>query len=164
MQIIVLPEDIIKRCLFNKYKRFVLKGKSQEYINKWIQENKPEVISENDAYVIGLLKVVETDNLIHQFNLYIEDFLKIKSTINNDKVIINKSSLLKEIIEFKDMFPESYKPSDSFQKSIDDLKNYISNIYSEIEKLETLQIPMRDGKTYTFVLSSEINKLVTRKP
>lgn len=163
MQILITPEDIIKRCLFNKYKRFVLKGKSQEEINKWIEENKPEILSENDAYVIGLLKVVETENLIHQFNLYIEDFLKIKSTINNDKVIINKSSLLKEILEYKDMFPEAYIAKTSYQKNIDDMKKYIVDVYEMIEKLETLQIPGRDGKTYTYVISSEINKIVTRK-
>lgn len=164
MQILVTPEDIIKRCLFNKYKRFVLKDKTQEEINKWIEENKPEILSEEDAYVIGLLKVIETDNLIHQFNLYIKDFIKVKSTIIDDKVIVNKSSLLKEIIEFKDMFPEAYKPSDDYKKNIEELKKYISNIYEEIEKLETYQIPMRDGKVHTYILSSEINKLVSKKP
>jgi len=162
MQILITPEDIIKRCLFNKYKKFVLKGKSHDYIDKWIQENKPEVLSENDAYVIGLLKIVETDNIIHQFNLYLEDFLKVKSTINNDKVIINKSSLLREIVEYKDMFPESYKPNAAYQKTIDDMKKYCVDVYEQIEKLETLQIPMRDGKIYTYVLSAEINKIITR--
>jgi len=162
MQLILTPEDLIKRCLFNKYKKFVLKGKTQEEINTWITENKPEIISENDAYVIGLLKVVETENLIHQFNLYIEDFLKIKSTINNDKVIINKSSLLKEILEFKDMFPDAYVAKTSYQKNIDDMKKYVVSVYEIIDKIETIQIIGRDGKTYTYVPSSEINKIIKK--
>ncbi len=101
MQIIVTIEEIIKKLLFNKYKKFCLKGKTEEEINKIIKANKPISLSENDAYVIGLLKVVETEKLTHQFNLYIEDFIKIKSTINNDKVIINKSSILTPVAALK---------------------------------------------------------------
>ena len=95
MQIMVYPSDIIKRCLFNKYKKFVLKDMTNVQVDAWIEENKVEVLSENDAFVVGLLKVIETDNLIHRFNLEIIDFLKIKSTINDGRVLINKSSLLK---------------------------------------------------------------------
>lgn len=161
MKIIITPESIIKRCLWTKYKRFCLKDKNKEEIKKIIKENKPIDLSENDAYVIGLLKIIETDNLIHRFNLHIEDFLKIKSTINNNKVIINKSSILKEIIEFKDMFPEAYKPDDLYQKSIDDMKKYVMGVYEQINKFEILQIPLRD-KIYTYVMSNEISKLIKR--
>ena len=162
LKIIITPECIIKRCLFSKYKKFVLKSLSKEQIDNWIIENKPEIITENDAYVIGLLKVIETDNLIHRFNLYIEDFLKIKSTINAEKVMINKSSILKEIIEFKDMFPEAYKANTTYQTSINEMKKYVVDIYELVDKFDILQIPMRDGKIYTYVLSSEVQKLIKR--
>jgi len=162
MQIVVTPECIIKHCLFVKYKKFVLKNMNKEEIDIWITENKPEVVSEEDAYVIGLLKVVETENLTHRFNTHIEDFLKIKSTINDNRVIINKSSLLKEIIEFKDMFPEAFKPNTKYQIGIDEMKKWVSEIYEKIEKLETLQITMRDGKIYTYILSNDVQKLIKR--
>ena len=93
MIITINPHDIIKRCIWSEYKRFILKDKTEDEIIKIVERNEPTVISEEDAYVIGLLKTIETTNLIHRFNLHIDDFLKIKSTINNDKVIINKSSL-----------------------------------------------------------------------
>jgi len=162
MQIIVTPECIIKRCLFTKYKKFVLKDMSKEEIDNWVVDNKPEVISENDAYVIGLLKIIETENLIHRFNLFIEDFLKIKSTINDNKVIINKSSLLKEILEFKDMFPESFIPNKAYMEGITDMKKYVVDVYEQVEKFETLQIPQKDGKIYTYVSSSDVQKIVKR--
>lgn len=162
MDILVTPEDVIKRCLFTKYKRFVLKGMNKEEIDNWIEENKPEILSENDAYVIGLLKVVETDNLIHRFNTFIEDFLKIKSTINDDKVMINKSSILKEILEFKDMFPDKFQPSKLYLDGINNMKKYVDEIYNIVDKLNIIQITMRDSKIYTYVLSSEVQKLIKK--
>jgi hypothetical protein len=161
MQILITPEDIIKRCLFTKYKKFVLKDMKNFEIDEWIEDNKPEVISENDAYVIGLLKTIETDNLIHRFRLFIEDFLKVKSTINNDKVIINKSALLKEIIEFKDMFPISYVADKEYQVKIDDMKKFVVEIYEKVDKLEIIEIMMHD-KTFTYILSSDIQKMIKR--
>lgn len=161
MQILITVEDMIRRCLWTKYQKFVLKDIKKEEIEKIIQENKIVSISENDAYVIGLLKTIETTNLIHRFNLHIDDFLKIKSTINNDKVIINKSSLLKEIIEFKDMFPEAYKPDKDYQVAIDDMKEYVVDLYEKIEELEIIQINMHD-KVFTYILSSDVQKLIKR--
>jgi len=162
MQILVYPEDIIKRCLWTKYKKFVLKDKNDEEVDKIIEENSPVVLSENDAYVIGLLKVIETDNLIHRFNLHVDDFLKIKSTINKERVIINKSALLKEILEFKDMFPDAYKPNTEYLEAIIDMKKYVVDVYEKVELLEIIQVPQRDGKIYTYVLSSDVNKIVKR--
>jgi len=163
MQILINPENIIKRCLWAKYKKFVLKGKSDEEVNKIIEENVDTIISENDAYVIGLLKVIETENLIHRFNLHVDDFLKIKSTINKERVIINKSALLKEILEFKDMFPDAYKPNSVYLDAITDMKKYVVEIYELVEQLEIIQVPQRDGKIYTYVLSSDVNKIITKK-
>ena len=161
MKIIITIEDIIKRCLWTKYQRFVLKDLTKDEIIKLIEENKPTAISENDAFVIGLLKTIETDDLVHRFRLYIEDFLKVKSTINNDKVIINKSSILKEMIEFKDMFPVAYKPNAEYQASIDEMKQYVVDVYDKIENFDVIQIDVHD-KIYTYVLSSNIQKLIKR--
>lgn len=159
MQILINPEDIIKRCLFTKYKRFVLKNKSKDEIDNIIQKNELEIINEEDAYVIGLLKVVETDNLIHRFRIDIEEFIKIKSTINMDRVIINKSSLLKEVLEFNDRFPVAYKPDYIYQTSINELKEYVLKIAEEIEKLEIIQLTFKE-KIFTYVQSKSVNKLI----
>ena len=77
MQIIVTPNDIIQRCLWDKYKRFCLHDKNEEEIKNVVESNKPISLNENDAYVIGLLKIIETDNLVHRFNDDVFDFLQI---------------------------------------------------------------------------------------
>lgn len=164
MQIIVTPEDIIKRLLFPNYKRFVLKNKTDEEIKKWIEENKPEVLSENDAYVIGLLKVIETNNLVHRFRLYIEDLLKNRSTIVNDQVVINKSVLIKEIVSFNDAIPDGFNPDYDFQVAMNELKDYIYKFYNEIKELKNVNHTMKDGKKYTFILSSDVNKVIKSLP
>lgn len=162
MDIIIKPDEIIKRCLWSRYRKFVL-DKTDENIEEVITKNEPFLLSENDAYVIGLLKIIETDRLTHRFNIDMDDFLKIKSFINVDRVVINKSSILKEIIEFKDRFPVDYKPDIVYEKSISELKEWINYIYKRIDELETIPAILKDGKTYTCVLSNDVKRILTKK-
>ena len=66
MQITIQPEELIKMCLWDSYVYYIL-GSDKE-AEKILKENKEMAISERDALIIGLLKVIETDNLIHKFN------------------------------------------------------------------------------------------------
>jgi hypothetical protein len=159
MKIILTIEEIIKRCLWSKYKKFVLKNNTEEEINDIIIKNSLIEISENDAFVVGLLKIVETENLIHQFNLHIIDFLKNKSTIHESVVLINKTSLMKEIMEYKDMFPIVYQADANFIKKIEELKIFITNIYDDVDRLNITKINIKE-KIYTFVRSNEIQKII----
>lgn len=163
MQILVTPECIIKRCLWTKYKKFVLRDLTDVEIEQIITKNELTIISEKDAYVIGLLKVIETENLVHRFNLDMEEFLKIKSTINEGRVIVNKSSFMKEIIEFKDRFPVEYKPDTIYEKSLAVLKEHITDFYKKIENMESIPVTMKDGKTYTYILSNDVKKVLAKK-
>lgn len=160
MKIILTIEEIIKRCLWSKYKKFVLKNNTEEEINDIIIKNSLIEISENDAFVVGLLKIVETENLIHQFNLHIVDFLKNKSTINENVVLINKSSLMKEIIEYKDVFPTEYQADIGFIKKIEELKVFIDKIYDDVDKLNITKINIKE-KIYTYVRSNEVQKIIS---
>jgi len=165
MQILITPEDIIKRCLWSEYKRFCLKGKTDDDIDQIIKKNKPEILSENDAFVIGLLRIVETPKLIHRFNIDIAELLNIKSTIHKingeDKVLINKHSLLKEIIDFKDRFPAAYQPKDSYGKAINEVKQYVLKVYEDMSNLKTHQITIKE-KLFTFLLSSDVKKILDK--
>jgi hypothetical protein len=76
--------------------------------------------------------------------------------------MINKSSLLKEILEFKDMFPEAYKPDAYYQDGINQMKKYVVEIYEHVDNFETTLITMRDNKVFTFVASSDVQKLIKR--
>jgi hypothetical protein len=159
MIITIQPSDLIKRCLWLEYKRFCLLNVTEEEIDKIIVEDKPFVMIEEDAYVIGLLKVIETDNLVHRFNIYIEDLLNVRSNLFDNKLYINKNVILSEVREFKNRFPESFKPSFEYKTAIDDMNVHIDDIYERLEELKTFKKILND-KTYIFVSSSDVKNLI----
>lgn len=165
MQILVQPSDLIIRCLWDTYKKFCLKHKTEDDITEIIDKNEITVISEEDAYVIGLIRIVQTDNLIHRFNIDIDDVLKVRSTIvdidDDKKVVINKPTILREINSFKNKFPIQYKPNKDFKKGIEDLLVYIDKVYSEVDKLEVYDIMIKE-KIQTFVLSNKVKKIIKK--
>lgn len=160
MQIIVTPNDIIQRCLWDKYKKFCLYDKEEKEIEKIIENNKPISLSENDAYVIGLLKIIETDNFVHRFNEDIIDYLQIKSSIVNDDLYINKTSISKFVNTYLDKFPEYYKPNLSYRKGIDDLVDYVTGIKTHMDNLETITIKNKE-KLLAYYMSKDVKKLLT---
>ena len=162
MQILITPEDIIRRCLWLDYKRFCLKDKNEEEIKKIIEENKPVVVKEEDAYVIGLLKVVETPNLVHRLKEHMGDILKIRSNIFNNKLFIIKSVALKEISQFVQRFPEGFKAPFEYKKGIVDVKEFSERIYLEVDKLPTSAYQNGD-KTYTYISSNSVKNIVDEK-
>jgi len=162
MQILITPEDIIRRCLWLDYKRFCLKEKGEEELRKVIEENKPVALKEDDAYVIGLLKIVETPNLVHRLKEHMDEVLKIRSNIFNNKLFIIKSVALKEIGQFVQRFPEGFKAPFEYKKGIEDLKVFSEKIYGEVDRLPT-QTFQNGDKTYTYVSSNSVKNIVDEK-
>lgn len=162
MQILITPEDIIRRCLWLDYKRFCLKEKGEEELREVIEENKPFILKEEDAYVIGLLKIVETPNLIHRLKDHIDEVLKIRSNIFNNKLFIIKSIALKEIGQFVQKFPEGFKAPFEYKKGIEDLKVFSEKIYGEVDKLPT-QAFQKGDKTYIYVSSNGVKNIIDEK-
>lgn len=160
MQIIVTPSDIIQRCLWDKYKKFILYDKSEEEVKKDVEENKSFPISEENAYAIGLLKIIETDNLIHRFNENILEVLQIKSNIIQDELYINKITITREISSYMNKFPIYYKPPFNYKQSIEELKLYIDSINEQSSKLEIISVKNKD-KMYYYYRSKDIRKCLT---
>jgi len=159
MNITVHPSDIIKRCLWNEYKRFCLVGKTDEQINEFIVEDKPFTILENDSYVIGLLKVVETDNLVHRFKIHIEDLLKVRSNLFDNKLYINRNVVLNEVKDFKNRFPDSFNPDFKYKLAIDELNEKLDETFEKLEECKIYTKILND-KTYNFVSSGDVKSLV----
>jgi hypothetical protein len=160
MKILVCPEDLIKRCVWDHYVYYAL-GSEKEG-EKILKENIEFEISERDAIVIGLLKVIETENLIHKFNTYIVDLLtnkSINSTQISEKaqVLIRKKTLEIAVDKFLDKFPDYWVPDAVYKKSLIDLVDYIDEFKTDIEKLEIFKISDQFG-TYEFVLSNNVKK------
>lgn len=160
MIITVTPEDIIKRCLWSDYKRFVLKKQTEEEIKQIIDENKPIVLSENDAYVIGLLKVIETDNLIHRFVVHMKDVINIKSNIFDKNVYLSVRIVENELDNFKKRFPEYWEANSVYEKSIFELGEFINNLKELVEELEVFEFKIKDRKV-KYYQSKDIKKILS---
>jgi hypothetical protein len=159
MIITVSPEDLIRRCLWSDYKRFVLKDKSEQEIQNLLKENKPTVLSENDAYAIGLLKVIETDNLIHRFTVHMKEMINIKSTIFDKNVFISVKIIENELESFKKRFPEYWLADTVYERSILELNEHITKLQSIIKTFEILEFKIKDKKV-RYYQSKDIKKMI----
>jgi hypothetical protein len=158
MKITVTPEDLVRRCLWDHYVYYVV-GSDKES-EKILKDNKELEISERDALVIGLLKVIETDNLIHKFNTYLVDFLTNKSINNNNQVLIRKKALEIAVDKFLDKFPDYWIPNTTYKNSLSELVDYIEEFKIKIEKLDVQKVSDQFG-TYEFVVSNNVKKILS---
>jgi hypothetical protein len=157
MKISIYPEDIVKRCVWDHYVYYIIG--SEKEAEKILKENKELEISERDALVIGLLKVIETDNLIHKFNTYVMEFLTNKSIKEKDLLLVRKKTFDWAVDKFVDKFPDYWEPSLLYTKALKDLVEYIDIIKLEIEKLEVHKI-VDKNVTYEFYGANNVKKLL----
>ena len=157
MKIILCAEELIKRCVWDSYVYYVVG--SEKEAQKILEENQEMELSERDALVIGLLKVIETDNLIHKFNTYMVEILTNKSTSVGSQVLVRKKVLDLAVDKFLDKFPDYWIPSSHWSKVLKDLVEYINVIKKDIEKLEVHNI-VDKNITIEFYSSNAIKKLL----
>lgn len=157
MQITLLPTELIKRCLWDNYVHYIVG--SEKEAEKILKENKDIELSERDALVIGLLRVIETDNLIHKFNTYVTEFLANKSIKEKDYLLLRKKAFDFAIDRFLDKFPDYWEPDARYTRSLKELVEYIGGIKSEVEKLEIHTI-VDKNITYEFYGANNVKKLL----
>lgn len=157
MKIFITPEDIVKRCLWDSYTYYILG--SEKLAENMLKENKEFEISERDAIVIGLLKVMETDNLIHRFNDYLIHFLTVRSLKDKDNFFIKKKSVETCIEKFLDKFPDYWQSDLVYKQSLGDLKEYIDDLNKKINKLEIVKITVQNV-SYDFYNTNGVKKLL----
>lgn len=164
MNILITPDDIIKRCLWSSYKRFSLREFSEAEIENIVKENKPISLSEEDAYVIGLLKIIETDNLIHRFDSHmLHNILQIKSTIFNGDVYISVRLIENEIDGFRKRFPSYWNPASNYQTALQDLYDYLDKLEKSLSVFSIFEFKVKD-KMVKYFQSKDIKKLIEKKP
>ena len=118
-------------------------------------------ISERDALIIGLLKIIETDNLIHKFNTYVVEILTNKSihSPQKDGLLIRKKTFDTAIDKFVDKFPDYWEPSTNWTNSLKELIDYIANMKKDVDELEIHKI-VDKNVTYEFYNSNNIKKML----
>lgn len=159
MQITITPEDLIRRCVWDNYVYYVLG--SEKEAEKILKENQPMQLTERDALIIGILKVIETDNLIHKFNTYVVEILTNKSihSPQKDGLLIRKKTFDLAVDKFLDKFPDYWEPNISYTNALKDLVICINDLKVELEKLEIHKI-VDKNVTYEFYNSNNIKKLL----
>ena len=159
MQILTKPEDLIKRCVWDAYVYYVVG--SEKEAEKLLKENQIMELSERDALIIGLLKVIETDNLIHKFNTYVVEILTNKSihSPQKDYLLVRKKTFDTAIDKFIDKFPDYWEPKSNWTNSLKELVEYINNMKNDVENLEIHKI-VDKNVTYEFYNSNNIKKML----
>ena len=158
MTIKIHPEDIVKRCLWDHYVYYILGGSDKE-AEKILRENQEMEVSEKDALVMGLLKVIETDNLIHKFNGYIMELLTNKSLKEKEMLLVRKKTFDAAVDKFVEKFPDYWEPNSLFRRGLEDLVVYVENIKKEVDCLEICKI-VDKNVTYEFYNSNAVRKLL----
>ena len=157
MTIKIYPEDIVKRCLWDNYVHYVVG--SEKEAEKILRENKEMEVSERDAFIMGLLKIMETDNLMHKFNSYVIELLTNKSHKEKDYLLVKKKVFDFAVDKFLDKFPDYWEPNSLYTKSLKELVEYIDSLKLEVEKLEIHKI-VDKNITYEFYNSNSVRKLL----
>jgi hypothetical protein len=157
MKILIYPEDIVKRCLWDTFTYYIVG--SEKEAEKILKENAEFELSERDAIVIGLLKVMETDNLIHRFNDYLIHFLTVRSLKEKDNFLIKKKSVETSIEKFLDKFPQYWQSNIVYQQSLKDLIEYTDDLKGKISKLEIIKMTVQNI-SYEFYNTSAVKKLL----
>lgn len=158
MNIKIFPEDIVRRCLWDHYVYYILGGSDKE-AQRILSENEEIEVSERDALVIGLLKVIETDNLIHKFNGYVMELLTNKSLKEKDLLLVRRKAFDTAVDKFIEKFPDYWEPSSRYREGLKDLVEYVEKIKVDVEKLEIHKI-VDKNVTYEFYNSASIKKLL----
>lgn len=158
MKIILKPSDIVKRCIWDSYAYYIIGSEKEALI--LLREDKEFELSERDALIIGLLKVIETDNLIHKFNTYITEILSNRSIKEKELgLLVRKKVLDTAIDKFMDNFPLNWECSINWTKSIEELKEYIDNIKKSILKQEVYTVTEKNITSELYA-SNSIKKLL----
>jgi hypothetical protein len=144
-------------CLWDHYVYYIVG--SEKEAEKLLKENAEMELSERDALVIGLLKLIETDNLIHKFNSYIMEFLTNKSIKEKEYLLVRKKTFDFAIDKFVDKFPDYWEPNSTWSRSLKELVDYVEIMKIEVEKLEIHKI-VDKNVTYEFYNSNNVRKLL----
>lgn len=158
MVIKIYPEELVKLCLWDNYSYYVVG--SEKEAEEILKENNEFEISERDALVIGLLKIIETPNLIHKFNTYLTEFLTNKSITNDGNLKIRKKSVLNAISKFRNKFPQYWEPQSHYQAGLNDLNEYMDGVVSSVEELVIEELTDQFG-THEFLLSKDVKKILS---
>ena len=157
MKILIKPSDIVKRGLWDSFKYYIV-GTEKESERILLKDLEFE-ITERDAIIIGLLKVMETENLIHRFNDFMLNILTIKSLNHNDTFYIKKKTIDSALSTFDDKFPSYWVCEDKWKYALKELNEYINIFNNNIKELDLEKIAVKN-MSFDVYHSNSVKKLL----
>ena len=157
MKVSVKPSDLVKRCLWDMYVYYVVG--SEKEAEEILNEDNEFEISETDAIVIGLLKCMETNNLIHKFNEHMVHMLSVKSSKSENSLFIRKKTVETTMEKFVGKFPGYWDMPLDYQKGFNDLKEYVLELQVSLEKLEVHKMTFQNC-VYESYSSAAVKKIL----
>jgi len=157
MKILITPNDIIERALWDDYQYYILDNKVN--VEEMIKKNEEFEISEKDALVIGLTKCIETDNLVHRCNQYIEHLVSTRCIKYQDNFHLKKKILIDSLIKFDKKFPSAWEPRGNYEKALKDVREYIKELLNKIDKLNIVEMVDNFG-THNIIRTNHIKKIL----
>ena len=158
MQIKIYPEELVKCGVWDSYTYYILGDEKKS--QKVLEDNLEFELSDKDALIIGLLKVIETSNLIHRFNQFITDYLNIKSQRQGKLLLVRKKGILGVTDKFLNKYPDYWVPNAEYEKGLIELVSYLNDFKDEIENLEIHKVTDQFG-THDFINSAHVNKILS---
>lgn len=159
MKITVTPHDIIERALWDDYHYYVLSREKDVDVDAMIIENKEFEIAEADALVIGLLKCIETDNLVHRCNQFVEHLMAVRCTKHNDTFYLKKKIIVESLTKYDKKFPSSWEPRIQYRQALIDVKSYLNELLEKIEELSFIEMKDNFG-THELIRTNHIKKIL----
>ena len=158
MKILITPNDLIKRFIWDKYEYFCLDGKNTAEINKLIEENLEFEINEDDAFVVGLTNVVYTTEVIYKFKQFLREILDNKNFEQDKRLYINRQILLDCVYDFKNKIPKKWTSDDAvFNNGL----SLLPDVYVAFEKgvngLTTLNV-----QEWPCVKYAQVKKIINK--
>lgn len=157
MKITLTPHDIIERALWDDYQYYILsKDVDVEAI---IKANEEFEISETDALTIGLLKCIETDNLVHRCNQFVEHLMAVKCTKHEDNFYLKKKILVDSLTKFDKKFPLVWEPRIQYKQALIDVKKYVGELLEKVEGLSYIEMKDNFG-THELIRTNHVKKIL----
>lgn len=158
MQIKIYPEELVRCGVWDSFTYYLIGDEKKS--QKILEENIEFELSEKDALIIGILKVLETPNLIHRFNQFVTDYLNIKSQRQGKILIVRKKGILGATDKFLNKYPDYWTPNSEYEKGLTDLVSYLSDFRDGVEKLEIHKVTDQFG-THDFINSAHVKKILS---
>lgn len=158
---------MIKTFIWDKYQHFCLDDKTPTQINEIVKNDKEFIITEKDAFVIGLTNVLYTSEVLYKFKQYLLELLINKSfdfaeEDNNNKIIsrpyINQQILIQSINSFKSKIPKNWASDDiKFKKELESLPLIYETFIENVKKLVSKEI-----QEWPCVKCAQVKKIINK--